>query len=125
MGSGAQAAVMGEQDFEVANNLVSMCEVVHTLSTRKAPMNLAGLIDPGGRCHAYERDLSCCDHIGDCAYHGLVNLYVAQGQGRYGVSPNAGFEQFNAALGRVARQRLSQIRDWSRCDQKQLGDHAG
>ena len=78
--------------------IAGLCEVVHTLPTRKVPMNPCGADRPGGRCHASERDISCCDHIGDCAYHGLVNLDVAQGQGCYG----AGFEQFNAAaLGRV------------------------
>ena len=57
---------------------------------------------PGGRCHASEPDISCCDPIGDCAYHGLVNLDIAQGQGCYGGNPTASFEQFNAAaLGRV------------------------
>ena len=65
-------------------------------------MNPCGADRPGGRCHASERDISCCDHIGDCAYHGLVNLDVAQGQGRYDGNPTASFEQFNAAaLGRV------------------------
>ena len=59
---------------------------------------------PGGRCHASERDISCCDHSGDCVYHGLVNLDVAQGQGCHGGNPTAGFEQLNAAaLGRVVR----------------------
>ena len=65
-------------------------------------MRSCGADRPGGRCHASERDISCCDHIGDCAYHGLVNLDVAQGQGCYDGNPTAGFEQFNAAaLGRV------------------------
>jgi len=63
-------------------------------------MNPCGADRPGGRCHG--RDISCCDHIGDCAYHGLVNLDVAKGQGCYGGNPTACFEQFNAAaLGRV------------------------
>jgi hypothetical protein len=47
----------------------------------------AGLIDPDG-CHAYDRDLGC-DHIGDRAYHGLVNVDVAQAQG-CGDNPNVG-----------------------------------
>ena len=65
-------------------------------------MYLCGTDPPGGRCHACERDISCCDHIGDYAYHGLVNLDVAKGQGCYGGNPTACFEQFNAAaLGRV------------------------
>jgi len=74
----------------------------------KSANNYCGLIDPGGRCHAYGRALSCCDHIGNCASDGLVNLDVAQGQGRYGDNPNADFEQFNAAaLGPRAPQFTS------------------
>ena len=56
--------------------IADLCEVVHTLPTRKVPINPRGADRPGGRCHA--SDISCCDHISNCAYHGLVNLDVAQ-----------------------------------------------
>jgi hypothetical protein len=83
--------------------ITRLCEVVHT--SPKAPMNgsLWGYSIPEVGCHACGRNLSCCDHVGDGAAHGLVNLDVAQGQGRCGGNANAGFEQFTAAA--LARWR--------------------
>jgi hypothetical protein len=72
----------------------------HSLGIKSAN-KCYGPIDPGGRHHAYEHALSCRDDSGICAYHGLVNVTVAQGHRRQGDNPNAGFEQLNAALGRV------------------------
>jgi len=54
---------------------------------------------PERRRNATIKSLLVCATL---AYHGLVNLDVAQGQGCYGGNPSAGFEQFNAAAsGRV------------------------
>ena len=42
-------------------------------------MKTCGAGRSGGRCYAYERDLRSGDPSGDCAYHGLVNIIVAEG----------------------------------------------